>query len=203
MIRPLLLLSLSFALSACIPEIRIGADEGIPPIAGFNEVPIEGFTCGQPINAGVGTTTTRVVPGGCELSIVDDIQVIDDSDYSRNSDLARFSGLLEAVELNLTEFSFIDATTNVALDPATRITSATLAINGQQVADKGTLTALPQTLRLTGVALQPLIDAISRRQPASLRVDAVIVLPDDPPPPKALRFQYQAQPTLVLGGSVL
>jgi hypothetical protein len=188
--------------SGCLPEIRIGANEGLPPIGGTTEVSTDGFVCGEPITTGAGSATTRKVPGGCELTLAEEIQVIDEPDYARISDLAGFSGLIEAVELQLTEFSFIDSTTDTPLDLATGVTSATLAINGQQVADKTTLMSLPQTLRLTGPGLQPLKDAIYQRQPASLQLSAVVVLPDEPAPPKGLRLQYQAQPTIVVGGSL-
>lgn len=197
-----LLVCALFALTACLPEIRIGAKEGIPPIDGSTEIATEALVCGEPIAAGTGTVTTRKVPEGCELTYTENIQVIDEPDYQQISELTSLSGLLEAVELELTEFSFVDAATNTPLDTEKQISSATLALNGQWVADKGVLTSLPRILRLSGPALQPLKDAITQRQPASIRLDAVVVLFDDPPPPRRLRFEYRAQPTLVLGGSL-
>jgi len=195
-----LLVPALLALSGCLPEVRVGEKEGIPPIGGSTEVSTGGLVCGEPLPAGAQAATTRKVPGGCELSFIEDLQVLDEPDYEQISSLTSFSGLLEAVELQLTEFRFIDADTQQPLDTATQIVSATLAINGQPVADKGTLTSLPQTLRLTGAALDPVKEAISQRKAVSLRVNAVVVLPDQPPPPASLRFEYQAQPTLVLGG---
>lgn len=188
----------ALALTACLPEVRVGAKEGLPPIRGSTSVSTEAFVCGEPI----GTATTRKVTGGCELSFVEDVQVLDEPDYAQISDLTGFSGLIEAVELQLTHFALVDTDAGAPLDTATRISAATVSVNGQALADKATLVALPQTLRLTGPELQPLKDAVFQRQPASLRVGAVVVLPDEPPLPKGLRLEYEAQPTIVMGGKL-
>ena len=189
---------LLMGLTACLPEIRIGANDGLGQIGGATELPIEVFLCGEP----GGLATTRKVEGGCELSLSEDVQVIDEPDYARIANLTAFSGLLEAVELELIEFRLIEATTGVALDLRTTVTSLTLSSQGQWAADQTTLSSLPQTVRLSGEPLQPLKDAIYQRQPASLRLDAVLVVPDDRPLPAGLRFEYRAQPTLVLGGAL-
>lgn len=185
------------------PEVRVGAAEGIPSIAGSTEVELATFVCGNDIPAGMYTVTTRKVSGGCELSFDKDVEIVTANDYSKISALNKASALLTAVELKITKLSFTDVEANAALDPETRISSATLSINGQVVGDKSLLTSLPKTVTLTGSALSELKAKIDQRQPASVRASSVVVLPETPAPPKKLKIDYDAQPTLVLGAGDL
>ncbi len=197
-----LIVATLLSMTACLPEIRVGPKEGVPPISGSTEIPTDLGACGEPVAGSAGTATTRKVAGGCELTFTQDVQVLDESDYAQISNLTSFSGLLEAVELRLEQFDFVDVATNTPVNLVTQVTAATLSINGLFVADKTILTSLPKTLRLSGPALSPVKDAIYNHRPVSLRINAVVVLPDNPPPPRNLRFIYQGQPTLVLGGSL-
>lgn len=195
------------ALTACNlvqPEIRIGAGQGIPSVSGTADFQLDNFVCdGKPIPAGAYTVTTKKVPDGCELGFDKDVEVVAAADYKRIPELSSATTLLQTVELKITQLAFIDATTNVALDPSTRIKSAAFTINGQLVGDKTTLGALPKTVTLQGAALSPLKSKIDQRQPATVRASSVVVVPDSPPPPKKMRIEYDAQPTLVLGAGEL
>ncbi len=195
-------LSAVLALTSCNivqPEIRIGASQGIPSVAGTADFALDAFVCGNPIPAGTYTVTTRVVSGGCEFSFDKDVEVVKAADYQRIPELGSATSLLQSVELKITQLAFIDATTNLPLDPATQMKSAAFSVNGQLVGDKTTLNALPKTVTLQGAALTPLKAKIDQRQPATVRASSVVVLPDSPPPPKKMRIEYDAQPTLVLG----
>lgn len=194
------------ALTACNlvqPEVRIGAGQGIPSISGTAEVELTAFVCGNAIPAGAYTVNTRVVPGGCELSFDKDIEIVGSSDYQRLPELSSATTLLQRIEVKITKLAFIDSDTNVALDPAGRIESASFSVNGQLIGDKSTLSALPKTVTLQGMALSPVKQKIDQRQPASVRATSVVVLPNSPAPPKKLRIEYDAQPTLVLGAGEL
>ncbi len=202
MLRLLILPALVVLASSCNlvqPEIRIGAAQGIPSVSGTAEVELDTFVCGNPIPAGAYTVTTKVVAGGCELSFDKDVEIVSQTDYQNIPELKSATSLLQSVELKITQLAFIDATTNVALDPETRMKSASFSVNGQLVGDKTTLNALPKTVTLSGVALKPLKTQIDQRVPASVKATSVVVLPDSPAPPKKLRIEYDAQPTLVLG----
>jgi hypothetical protein len=143
--------------------------------------------------------TTQVVTGGCQLTFDHDVQVLTAADYQKIPALQGSSNLVQAVELQVTQLSFTDATTGTALDLSTQVTSATLSMNGQQVADQTTLSHLPTTVTLQGDALTELKTKVDARQPASVHTTVVLVLPSMPPPPKQLQIDYDAQPTLVLG----
>ncbi len=202
LILPVVLASVA-ACNIVQPEIRVGAGQGIPSISGTAEVDLDTFTCGDTIPAGAYVVTTKVVTSGCELSFDKDIEILSASDYQRIPELGSATALLQTVELKITQLAFIDATTNAALDPMTRMKSAAFSINGQLVGDKSTLGALPKTVTLQGMALAPLKSKIDQRLPATVKATSVVVLPDSPPPPKKLRIEYDAQPTLVLGAGEL
>lgn len=188
-------------LAACNfqPEIRLGSGQGIPSVSGSTEVALDNFMCGDNIPAGPYTVTTKKVSGGCQLSFDKDVEVVAAADYSRIPALGSSTNLLQTVELKITKLAFTDVTTGVVLDPATRISSATLSINGQVIGDKSLLSSLPKTVSLSGNALQQFKAKVDQRLPASVRASSLVVLPDTPAPPKKLRIEYDAQPTLVLG----
>lgn len=201
--RALLLASL-FAVG-CGPvaaEVRIDETKGIPPVKGTQEVALGTFTCGMPITSGDITVQTKVVMGGCEFSFDKDVPVLKAEDYTNIPDLKVATALVSRIELTVKRLGFADGTTNMPLDLSTRVTSATMSINGQQVADKSSLTSLPKTVTLSGAALDALKGKIDARQPASVLTHVVVVLPSMPAPPAKLVIDYDAQPAIILGTTV-
>lgn len=188
------------ALTACGPvEVRIDETRGIPPVKGQTEITLSTtFTCGQTLPAGTKTVTTRAVTGGCEFTFDDSLEVIKASDYQDIGELKTASNLVQRVELTIQKLAFTDGS-GATLDLATRVTSVVLSVNGQQVADKATISKLPAVVTLEGAALATLKAKVDARQPASVAVKAVAVLPDLPRPPDKLTIDYQAQPALILG----
>ncbi|MEW5742106.1 MAG: hypothetical protein AB1938_24535 [Myxococcota bacterium] len=198
--RGVLATAVAVWVTACGPvEYRIDETKGVPAVTGSTEVQLGGsFTCGTPITSGQYTVSTKVVTGGCEFSFDQDVEVLKASDYQNIPDLAGASNLVQRVELKVKKLSFADGQGQV-LDVQTRITSATLSVNGQVVADKATLARLPATVSLQGDALAPIKAKVDARQPASVRARCVVVLPDDPAPPEKLKIDYDAQPAIILG----
>lgn len=188
-------------LTACGPvEIRIDETKGVPAVKGQTEVTLGGsFTCGQTLPAGEKSVATRVVPGGCEFTFDDSLEVLKASDYEQIGELKTASNLVQRVEFSIKKLAFTDTATGAVLDLSTRVTSVTLALNGQQVADKATLTQLPAVVKLEGAALTSLKAKVDARQPATVAVKAVAVLPDMPAPPEKLRIDYEAQPAVIIG----
>ena len=140
-----------------------------------------------------------MVPGGCEFTFNDNVEVLKVSDYQEIGELKVASNLVQRVELTVKKLAFIDAATGTALDLSTRVTSVVLSVNGQQVADKAALTRLPKVVTLEGEALTGLKAKIDARQAASVAVKAVAVLPDMPRPPERLKIDYEAQPAIIIG----
>lgn len=201
-----LLLCCAVASSACglfggTNDLRIDESDGVPDIAGDESVNVPAnFTCGTPIAEGGITVTTTVVSGGCEFKLDQDVEVLKASDYSQYADLATIgTRLVKAVEITVLVLEFRDASTGQKLDLQTRVTSATLSVNGQQVADKAALANLPLVVQLTGSALTPIKSKIEAKQPVTVRATAVVVLPNTPAPPSRLGIRYQAKPAIILG----
>lgn len=187
-------------LGACGPaEIRIDETKGVPPVKGSTELTLEAFTCGQPITAGAATVTTKVVTGGCELSIDKEAPVLAQADYAKIPDLQGASSLVQRVELTIKKLTFTDSATGTVLDLNTRITSATFAVNGQQIADKASLVNLPKTVSLQGDALSPIKTKVDGKQPFNVQVKVVVVVPDSPRPPTKMKVDFEAQPAIIVG----
>lgn len=188
------------ALVGCGPvEVRIDETKGVPALKGDTEINLASYTCGQPIAAGTKSVATRVVPGGCEFTFDDTLDVLAPSDYSSIPELKTASNLVQRIELSVKKLAFVDAATGTALDLQTRITSVVLSVNGQQVADKAKLANLPFVVTLEGAALTALKAKIDARQTASVAVKAVAVIPDMPAPPARLKLDYEAQPAIIVG----
>jgi hypothetical protein len=197
-------IALAVALCACggFLEYRLGAAEGIPKVAGSQSFSIGNYTCGMTFSQGGYTVTTTVQGSDCLFAFDQQVQVLSSGDYQQIPDLKVTTNLVKAVELNVTTLSFVDASNNMALDINTYIKAATLKIDGQQVADKTTLSKLPATVRLEGATLTNLKSAIDARVPASVHATATLLVPMSPAPPMNLKVIYDAQPTIVLGPSV-
>lgn len=186
--------------AACGPvEVRIDETKGVPAVKGQTEISLASFTCGQPISTGTKSVATRVVPGGCEFTFDDSIEVLTANDYQTIGELKTASNLVQRIELSVNKLAFVDAATGTALDISTRITSVVLSVNGQQVADKAAVSNLPVVVKLEGAALTALKAKIDARQPASVAVKAVAVIPDTPAPPQRLKLDYEAQPAIIIG----
>lgn len=197
----MLFLGLGVGFTACGPaEIRIDEKQGVPVVKGDTEITINtNFTCGMAIPAGDKMVSTRAVTGGCEFTFDDTLQVLSASDYESIPDFKVASNIVQRVELSIKKLTFTDAATSMTLDLSTRVTSVVLSVNGQQVADKAALSSLPKVVRLEGAALTAIKAKVDARQPASVAVRAVAVLPDMPRPPERLKIDYEAQPALIIG----
>lgn len=200
--RSLMLAALAFtACGGAAVEVRIDETKGVPSLTGQTEVSINtNFTCGSSIPAGDKTVTTKVVSGGCEFTFDDTIEVLKASDYQTIGELKTTANLLQRVELSIKKVDVVDGTTGTKLDLSTRVTSLNLSVNGQTViADKSAVTTLPALVKLDGAALTAIKSKVDARQPVSLAVKAVAVLPDSPKPPEKLKVDYVAQPAFIIG----
>ncbi len=196
------LFALLLTVAACGPistEVRVDETKGVPPVKGTEEIQLSSFTCGMPITSGQFTVQTKVVQGGCELSFDKDVPLLTAQDYGSIPELKVATSLVQRIELQVKKLSFTDGA--MALDVNTRITSATLSINGQQVADKSSLASLPTTVTLSGAALEAVKSKIDARQPVSVLTHVVVVIPNSPPPPAKLVVDYDTQPAVIVGVS--
>jgi hypothetical protein len=198
-------LAACIALAGCsAPEVTIGAADGVPAIQGSKDFTLSNFTCGNMFTTQDGYTVTSTVSGSnCQINFDNVVTVLKASDYQNIPELKGASNLVQSIDLDVKTLDFKDASTGMSLDLQTYVQSATLTVNGQQVADKSTLAMLPVTVKLTGDALTPMKSQIDARQPATAHVVSQIIVPQMPAPPAQIHVDYDAQPSIVLGtGSI-
>lgn len=194
-----IMLPLAMTLTACsAAELRIDQSKGVPSVSGTQTVDLGTYQCGDTLPAGDYTVVTTPVSGGCQFSFNGTVQVLQASDYESIPEFKGAAYLVKRIELSITRLDFTDGN-GATLSLDTQVTAATLKINGQQVATKSDLTNLPHVVSLDGDSLTSLKTAIDNRQPASVAVNAIAVLPDDPAPPAKLGVSYAAQPAIILG----
>ena len=194
-------LALAMVLTACsAAELRIDETKGVPSVSGNQSVDLGTYTCGDTLPAGDYTVVTTPVTGGCQFSVNGTVQELQASDYESIPEFKGAAYLVKRIELSINKLDFVDGSgAKLSLD--TQVTSATLKINGQQVATRSDLTSLPHVVSLDDDSLTSLKTAIDNRQPASVTVNAIAVLPDNPAPPSKLGVSYAVQPAIILGPS--
>lgn len=191
---------------ACGPlEYTLDNSVGIPPIRGSSEVALSSFNCGDTIPAGKLTVATRAVAEGCELSFGEEVEVLKASDYDSIPAL-KTNGLpgggvklIQRVEILVNKLLFTDVDAAQALDLNTRVSAASIVINGQTLADKASLVSLPAKVSLSGEALDVFKTNFDKRAPIKVGVRVLVVLPPSPQPPANLKVDYDAQPAVVVG----
>ncbi len=197
MVRRLSLAALAFM--ACGPlELRIDETKGVPSLSGTTQVDLGSFTCGEPLSSGDFQVNTRQLEGACEFTFTHALEVLQTSDYQNIGELKTAANLVQRIELTIQRLDFTDgAGATLSLD--TQVTSASLHLGGQQVASRDELRNLPHMVQLSGAALNELKAKIDARQPATVNVQAIAVLPNEPPPPARIGLAYEAQPAIILG----
>ncbi len=199
---------------ACGPlEITIDDKQGIPPLKGEIDIPLNSFTCGQDISAGKFTVKTRAHPSdagatGCEFSFGEQVELLKAEDYAKIQALASgasaggaSTNLVKRIELRINEFKLENTAgaAPVAMPIDTSVTSADLKLNGELLAGKSNFAQLPSKVSISGNLLNGLKASIDKREPVSVGVLVVMVVPNQPPPPAKMKITYNAQPAIVVG----
>jgi hypothetical protein len=201
MTRPVLMCAV-LALSGCgLLEVHIDETRGVKPLSGTTTVDLPtSAVCTGTFTSNNVTVVATQVTGGCQFTIDESLEVLKPSDYASISELSIVTNLLKRVELTIKTLAFTDVTTppGVALDLTTQVDSATFTVNGQQIADRSTLTGLPKTVVLSGAALDPVKSAFNARHSIEVHVVVVVVIKDGHRPSK-LKIDFAAQPDFILG----
>lgn len=197
---------------ACGPlEITIDDKQGIPPLKGEFEFPLNAFTCGQDIAAGNFTVKTRAYPSdagatGCEFSFGEQVPLLKPEDYAKISAFASGAGgantnLVKRIELRINEFKLENTAgaTPVIMPIDTSVTSADIKLNGQALANKTNLVQLPSKVTVSGDLLNGLKASIDKREAVTVGVVVSLVIPNSPPPPAKMKVTYNTQPAIVVG----
>jgi hypothetical protein len=197
--RSLAALALAIPLfAACdLPELNLGAEDGIPPIQGSTTIDIpQDFQCGDPITDPNDKykVTTSGTADKCTFTFNQDVVALEASDYAKRPELegAQF---VKSVDIEVKKLGVRDAGTGEALAPidlngkafgTTILTKEDLARNP------------PYTKTITGAPVDALKSNIQQKRDVVIPVQVVVVVNMAPPPAK-IGLDFDAQPSINIG----
>ncbi|MFO0757915.1 MAG: hypothetical protein U0359_15570 [Byssovorax sp.] len=200
-------LAFSFALplvAGCgvLPDVTIGAAEGVPPVAGSTAIDIpQDYKCGTPISDPDKkyTVTSSGDQDRCTFVFKQDVEAIKAADYS-NMPALQGAQLIRRIDFDVNKLGVTDAATGKALDP----TSTLLDLDGKAfdstIFTKDDLSKTPPyTKSVEGAAVDALKDKVQAKQDIVIPVEVTVVVKLSPTPPAKIGLDFDAQPNLVLG----
>lgn len=191
-------------IAACgvLPDVTLGADEGIPAIQGSTAIDIpQDFKCGDPITDSNKkyTVTTTGTADACTFTFKQDVTVIKSSDYDSNPTL-RGAQLIQRVDFKVSALGVKDASTNKALDPETTLKDLTGTALGTTIFTKADLrNKTPFTKSVDGAPVEELKSLVEAKKDIVVPVEIVVVVALTPEPPAKVGLDFVAQPNIIVG----
>jgi hypothetical protein len=191
-------------IAACgvLPDVSLGADEGIPPIAGSTAIDIpQDFKCGDPLTDPNKkyTVTTTGTADACTFTLKQDVTVIKSSDYDSNPTL-RGAQLIQRVDFEVKALGVKDASTDKPLDPETTLKDLTGTAFGTTILTKDDLgQKTPFTKSVDGAPIDELKSLVEAKKDIVVPVEVVIVVALTPAPPAKVGLDFDAQPNIIVG----
>ncbi len=188
--------ALSDKIGDVLPDVTLGAKDGIPPVAGSTSVALPtGFKCGDPImdpNMKY-TIKTEVTGENCTFTFSQEVTALQAKDYAGHPEL-KGAQLLRQVDMNVTKLAITDENSKPVQPQdlngtAFGATILTLKDLGQP---------LPFTKTIEGAPLEKVKDLVANQQDIIIPVTVVIVVPVATIP-ATINLDYDAQPNLVFG----
>lgn len=182
-----------------LPDVTIGANEGVPPVAGSTTIAIpQNFQCGTPITDPEGkyTVTTSGTADACTFTFSQDVLVIAASDYSSRPEL-KGAQLIRRVDFVVSELAITDgAGAPLSLD-------ALISLDGKAfdttIFTEADLTLSPPfTKSVTGAPVDALKAQVKAQQDVVAPVDVEVVV-SLASAPAQIGLSFEAQPEIVLG----
>lgn len=191
-------------IAACgvLPDVSLGADEGIPAISGSTAIDIpQDFKCGDALadpNKKYTVTTTGTADA-CSFTFRQDATVIKSSDYDSNPTL-RGAQLIQRVDFDVTRFGVKDASTDKPLDRETRLKDLTGTAFRTTILTKDDLDQkTPFTKSVDGAPIEELKSLVEAKKDIVVPVEVVVVVALTPDPPANVALDFDAQPNIVVG----
>ncbi len=180
-----------------VPDVKLGPDQGLPPLSGSTTVDLpDDFVCGGTIAdpRGTYTITSSGTPTDCTLVFSQDILALAAADYGSHPELEG-AKLVNAVEVAVNDLTIEDASSGVAI-VAKKLDAQ---VFGTTVLTEQDLTGrFPVTKVIKGAPLDALKEIVANRQDLVIPVDVKLVVDTSNMPP-ALSLTFDAEPTLVFG----
>ena len=199
-----LLRSLMFALplvAACglVPDVRLGADAGIPAIAGSTTVDIpKDYKCGDPITdpAGKYKVTSSGTAEKCTFAFKQDVVAVKASDYDNNPQLEG-ARVVNAIDLEVSKFAITDPATGKQPEGLLDLVGQAF---DETILTKEDLTQTPPfTKTIDGPAVEALKSQVESKKDIVIPVNVQVVVNLSPAPPAKLHLDFEAQPVLSIG----
>lgn len=184
-------------ISDVLPELTLGAEDGIPPVSGSTvfEVP-QDFKCGEPVvdpemKYKITTTGTQEE---CTFTFDQDVPVLKASEYASRPEL-KGAQLVKAVDIDVKKLAVKDGD-GKELAPK----NLTGKAFGSQILTKEDLARTPPfTKRVEGEPLSALKQIVQNKQDIVIPIQVVVVVNISPTPPAKIALDFDAQPNLVFG----
>jgi hypothetical protein len=195
-----LLLAVPFV-AACgvLPDVKLGADAGVPPISGTTTIDIpQNYKCGDPIKDPNGKYTVKSsgTQDSCTFTFDQSVTAIKSSDYSSNPQL-QGAQVVNGIDIDVKVFAVKDAATGKRPDGLKDLTGKAF---DQVILTKADLDQTPPfTKSVKGPAVDALKSQVQAKQDIVIPVNVVAVVALNPAPPAKLELDFDAQPNLDIG----
>jgi hypothetical protein len=192
------------ALVACdkVPDLSIGAKEGIPPIQGSTVIDVpQDFVCGGTIADPDReyTITTTGTQSSCTFTFAQDVTALASADYAKIPGLEG-AQVINRVDLEVTTLGVTDASTGQPLAIGQTLLDFKGTAFGASILTKEDLSApVPFTRSIDGAPLDAVKDQVKQQADIVIPVVVVAVVKLDPEPPAQIGLDFDAQPSLVVG----
>lgn len=212
--KPLAFALASLGLAGCLTlddlfEVRLDGENGIPALDGSSEiVGLDSLQCGEQRTDenGLYEIVSEPVGDTCKIQLSGNFTVVREEDYNNIPALQENTvSLVEAVEMEIRQLSFLDAETSQEFSAAAVFSTVDLLVDGSLLLAHAELVPLPHVLRLDGAIIDSMHDSLIAKVPVSVPVQIRIEIALDRLNnlPARLGINFEAQPSLVLGLSQL
>lgn len=190
--------------AACglLPDVSIGAAQGVPPVAGSTTIDIpQDYMCGTPISDPDKkyTVTSSGSQESCTFTFKQDVTAIKASDYGSKPELEG-AQLIRRVDFEVNKLGVKDAATGKPLSPTDTLLDLDGKAFGATIFTKEDLSKTPPfTKPVEGAPIDALKEKVQAKQDIVIPVEVVVVVKLTPAPPAKIGLDFDAQPNLVLG----
>jgi hypothetical protein len=191
-------------LAACgvLPDLSIGAAEGVPPISGSTSVDVpQDFKCGDPITDPNKkyTVTTSGTADACTFTFKQAVVAIKAADYDSRPEL-KGAQLIDHVDFDVSKLAVKDAATGKALTLNDALKDLNGKAFGATILTKDDLAkAPPFTKTVSGAPIDALKSLVQAKKDIVIPIEVVIVVKLTPAPPAKLELDFDAQPSIAVG----
>lgn len=190
--------------AACglLPDVSIGAAEGVPAVAGSTAIDIpQDYKCGTAISDPDKkyTVTSAGSQDSCTFTFRQDVLAIKAADYDSKPEL-KGAQLIRRVDFDVNKLGVIDAVTGKPLSPTDTLLDLTGKAFGATIFTKDDLAKTPPfTKPVEGAPIDALKEKVQAKQDIIIPVEVVVVVKLTPTPPARIGLDFDAQPNIILG----